>query len=43
MEFIQGDLLDACAGPFDLVAANLPYIPARDIAGLSREKSSTIP
>ncbi len=37
VEFIHGDLLDACAGPFDLVAANLPYIPARDIAGLSRE------
>ncbi len=37
MELIQGDLLAACPGPFDLVAANLPYIPARDIAGLSRE------
>ncbi len=37
VEFIQGDLLATCAGPFDLVAANLPYIPARDIAGLARE------
>ena len=37
VEFFQGDLLAACAGPFDLVAANLPYIPSRDIAGLSRE------
>jgi release factor glutamine methyltransferase len=25
--FILGDLLTACAGPFDLVCANLPYIP----------------
>ena len=37
VEFLTGDLLTPCAGPFDLVAANLPYIPARDIAGLARE------
>ena len=37
VEFIQGDLLTPCAGPLDLVAANLPYIPAHDIAGLARE------
>ena len=37
VEFLQGDLLAPCAGPFDLVAANLPYIPAGDIAGLARE------
>ena len=37
VEFIEGDLLAACAGPYDLVAANLPYIPVGDIAGLSRE------
>lgn len=27
--FLQSDLLSACAGPFDLVCANLPYIPAK--------------
>ena len=37
VEFVEGDLLAACAGPYDLIAANLPYIPVSDIAGLSRE------
>lgn len=37
VEFLQGDLLTPCAGPFDLVAANLPYVPAGDMAGLARE------
>ena len=37
VELLQGDLLDKCPGPYDLVAANLPYVPAGDIAGLSRE------
>ena len=37
VEFLESDLLGACAGPYDLVAANLPYIPVGDIAGLSRE------
>ena len=37
VEFITGDLLAECVGPYDLVAANLPYIPVGDIAGLSRE------
>ena len=37
VELLQSDLLAACPGPYDLVAANLPYIPAADIAGLSRE------
>ena len=37
VEFIEGDLLAACAGPYDLVAANLPYIPVDDLAGLARE------
>ena len=37
VEFLQGDLLAPCEGPFDLVAANLPYIPTGDIPTLSRE------
>ena len=37
VEFLESDLLAACAGPYDLVAANLPYIPVGDIAGLARE------
>ena len=37
VEFIAGDLLAGCTGPYDLVAANLPYIPVGDIAGLARE------
>ncbi len=37
VEFITGDLLAECAGPYDLIAANLPYIPVGDIAGLARE------
>ena len=37
VEFITGDLLAECVGPYDLIAANLPYIPVGDIAGLARE------
>ena len=37
VELLQGDLLADLPGPLDLVAANLPYIPAGDIAGLARE------
>ena len=37
VEFHQGDLLADLPGPFDLVAANLPYIPDGDIGGLARE------
>ena len=37
VEFLQGDLFEGCAGPYHLVAANLPYIPVGDIAGLARE------
>jgi len=34
VSFIQGDLLSACAGPFDLVCANLPYIPRQVLSAL---------
>ena len=27
LEFIQTNLLDGITGPFDLICANLPYIP----------------
>ncbi len=37
VEFLEGDLFEPCAGPYDLIAANLPYIPVGDIAGLARE------
>jgi release factor glutamine methyltransferase len=37
VEFLQSDLFGALAGPFDLIVANLPYIPADEIATLSRE------
>ena len=38
VEFARSDLLtDAPAGPFDLVAANLPYVPAGELPGLARE------
>ena len=29
IDFVQASLLDALRGPFDIVAANLPYIPTR--------------
>jgi release factor glutamine methyltransferase len=32
--FIEGDLLPADEVPFDLILANLPYIPSSDMAGL---------
>jgi release factor glutamine methyltransferase len=32
--FIQDDLLSAAAGPFDLVCANLPYIPSHNLSTL---------
>jgi release factor glutamine methyltransferase len=37
--FLQGDLVAPLAGldRFDLIASNPPYIPSRDIAGLSPE------
>jgi release factor glutamine methyltransferase len=35
--FVESDLLSSAQGPFDAVVANLPYIPAGEIPGLSRE------
>jgi release factor glutamine methyltransferase len=37
VRFVQADLLPADGGAFDLIAANLPYIPAREIDSLSPE------
>lgn len=37
VHFLQSDLLDAVEGKFDLIPANLPYIPGGEIASLSRE------
>ncbi|PAW78832.1 MAG: protein-(glutamine-N5) methyltransferase, release factor-specific [Verrucomicrobia bacterium Tous-C9LFEB] len=37
LTFQQSDLLSAWDGKAQLIVANLPYIPAGDIAGLSRE------
>ena len=34
VNLLQADLLSACAGPFDLLCANLPYIPSNTLAGL---------
>lgn len=33
--FLRGSLLEAASGPFDLVCANLPYIPGGALAGLA--------
>lgn len=35
--FQKSDLLSAAAGPFDLIVANLPYIPTADLAALQPE------
>ena len=35
--FVACDFADAVAGPCDLVVANPPYIPSRDIASLARD------
>lgn len=37
VHFVQSDLLEAVEGTFDLIIANLPYIPGGEIAGLARE------
>lgn len=36
-EFIQSDLFSQLSGPFDGIVANLPYVPERDRATLTRE------
>jgi release factor glutamine methyltransferase len=38
--FLEGDLATPLVGPFDLMVANLPYIPTGDIAGLSADVRS---
>lgn len=35
--FVQGDLFEEAPGPWDLVVANLPYIPESEAPTLSRE------
>jgi release factor glutamine methyltransferase len=37
VQFIQGDLLGGLDGPFDLILANLPYIPSDEIGRLQPE------
>jgi release factor glutamine methyltransferase len=37
VRFLESDLFTAIEGSFDLIAANLPYIPAADETSLSRE------
>ena len=37
VQWLQSDLLEAVEGAFDLIIANLPYIPGGEIAGLARE------
>jgi release factor glutamine methyltransferase len=37
VRFVQSDLLEAVDGPFDLLVANLPYIPSAEIQTLQRE------
>jgi release factor glutamine methyltransferase len=34
MMFVQGDLAGPLSGPYDLVCANLPYVPRETLAGL---------
>lgn len=37
VRFAMGDLAAHVRGPFDLVVANLPYVPSGEVAGLPRE------
>jgi len=34
ISFVQADLLEPLAGPFDLVVANLPYVPSSALRGM---------
>ncbi|MFN8174080.1 MAG: peptide chain release factor N(5)-glutamine methyltransferase [Solirubrobacteraceae bacterium] len=43
VSFARGDLLAAVGGPFDVVAANLPYVAERDLETLQREISAHEP
>lgn len=38
--FMEGDLATPLTGPFDLIVANLPYIPSGEIAALSADVRS---
>lgn len=38
IRFVQANLLQACVGPFDLVCANLPYIPTQTLDSLAVAK-----
>jgi release factor glutamine methyltransferase len=35
--FFKGDLLSAVEGPIDLIVANLPYIPTKEVRSLQSE------
>lgn len=37
VSFVESDLFSALEGPFDLIAANLPYVPETERATLTRE------
>jgi release factor glutamine methyltransferase len=37
VRLVRSDLFEKITGSFDLIVANLPYIPAHEIAELSRE------
>jgi release factor glutamine methyltransferase len=37
VQFVRGHLLEPANGAFDLIVANLPYVPATDRGRLSRE------
>jgi release factor glutamine methyltransferase len=37
VELIESDLLSSVHGPFEVIVANLPYIPSSEIPALSRE------
>ena len=39
VSLVEMDLLSACSGPFDLVCANLPYIPSKMLASLEVARS----